>query len=395
MSGRGTLYHISSTPWHFTWQSAHKYTRRFVLEGWNVLFIDPLPKRFPHLTEYKRVIGRIRGNAIQSGKMRQLMVEGVEYIVPRTLPDRGAVLRSLNRKWFLPALANTLLTMTTSEPRVALVTLPTRAALDLVDLLRPDILIYMCYLNFAKDTQAPSDICDTERELTQRADLVLVDQGLDNRERILSYSPSSPVIHISASVDYSHFAIARNQEASYKQGDGKPRCCYFGDLRYVDTDLLKQISRLYPLRLIGPRSVSAHTFSPQTELFPAVTHDQLPLLLRDTDILLLPYRINDPYNRGVFPTKTFECLATGKPTIAMGLPSLEPFSGAIDIAESPDDFLERLAHAAQDVLNPDTPTAMAKREARLEIARQHDEANQASPIFTWLNEALNRQASNS
>lgn len=393
MSGSGTLYYISTTPWHFTWQHTHKYTRQFALRGWNVLFLDPLPKRFPRLTEYKRVIGRIRGNAIQSGKMRQIEVEGVRYIAPRALPDRGAVLRYLNRRLFLPPVAKTLFAMTASGPRVALVTLPTRAALDLVDLLRPDFVIYMCYINFGKDKLAPSDICESERELTTRADLILVDNGLDNRARILSYSPSSPVIHFSASVDYAHFATASNLEADNKSADGKLRCCYFGDLRYIDTDLLKRISYLYTLRLIGPRSVATQAFSPDTELIPAVTYDQLPALLHDADILLLPYRIDDPYNRGVFPAKTFECLATGKPTIAMGLPSLKPFASAIDIADSADDFLELLVRAKQEVLNPNTPAATAKRESRLEIARKHDEANQATPLFNWLTDAINRRFS--
>src|SRR5262249_19795235 len=150
----------------------------------------------------------------------------------------------LNRRVFLPRLAARLV-KAGPRPHVALVTLPTRAPLDLLDLLRPDLVIYVCYLNFGQDPLAPHDIAQTEGELVRRADVVIVDQGIDNQERIARCEPARPVVPYTATVSYDAFASARQP----KLHSGPPRCAYFGDLSpSIDVDLLRRVSERYPLR---------------------------------------------------------------------------------------------------------------------------------------------------
>jgi hypothetical protein len=68
---KGTVVISSPVHWHFTWQSAQKVAAGLAGLGYRVIFIEPLPKRWPRLTEAKRVWGRLTGKIHLAGKMRQ------------------------------------------------------------------------------------------------------------------------------------------------------------------------------------------------------------------------------------------------------------------------------------------------------------------------------------
>jgi glycosyltransferase involved in cell wall biosynthesis len=102
----------------------------------------------------------------------------------------------------------------------------------------------------------------------------------------------------------------------------------------------------------------------------------LPRHLADADALIIPYRITT-FSKGTFPAKIFECLATGKPTIATPLPDLVPFGDLLYLAEDARGFastLERL---------PETETE-EKVRARVELARE----NSWEARFRAIEEAL-------
>ncbi len=118
---RGTVVNISSTPWNFTWQSTHISTEQFVQRGWQVVFLDPIPKRIPRLREVGRVIGRLRNDRAQAGIFQQHELPGVTYLLPKALPDRGSVARRLNHHLLLPALARQVQRHVGKRPQIAFV----------------------------------------------------------------------------------------------------------------------------------------------------------------------------------------------------------------------------------------------------------------------------------
>ena len=124
------------------------------------------------------------------------------------------------------------------------------------------------------------------------------------------------------------FAAARSQS---DDSEGAPLCGYFLGASIPSTDiaLLEAVSHQFPLRVIGPVDggvdLDRSRFSRGTEFVGPQPHERLPELLRDVRVLLLPYKRNE-FTKAVLPAKTFECLATGKPTVAIGIPSLEQFA---------------------------------------------------------------------
>ena len=98
----------------------------------------------------------------------------------------------------------------------------------------------------------------------------------------------------------------------------------------------------------------------------AVAHADLPGLLSDRTVLLLPYAAT-AYNEGVAPAKLYECLATGRPVLSSPLPSLAEIR-VLDFCRTPAEW--RDAIRALPALEADGQ----RRAARVALAAAHDEA---------------------
>ncbi len=357
MSRRGTAFVLSSVHWHFTWQRHHEIAWRLAARGWRVVYVEPLPKRWPPPREWGRVWGRLAGRRARAGLCRQPESPGVEIVSPRLLPDTNAAARAANHR-LAGGLARRLRRSAPARPRVVLNYLPIAASLALQRALAPDLAVYDCVWDWPHDPYSrPSTL--RERELVAAADLVLADAPyLVERMRELH-----PRVHaLPPAVDYERFAPAR---ARRTRAPGEPpRCAYFGAVgANIDVGLLARLSASYPLRVIGPVQVPLPPLGPGAELLGPVGRERVPELLADADILVLPYR-EAAHSRGVVPAKTFECLATGKPTVAKGLPALAPFGDLFALAADDEDFSRRVAGAAAE---PEE-----RREQRLAAARAND-----------------------
>ena len=142
------------------------------------------------------------------------------------------------------------------------------------------------------------------------------------------------------------------------------RLCYFGTLwRAIDYAPIRALAEAgFELDLIGPVKEPPPDLPSSVRLRGPFPHEELPDLLADFDALLLPY-VDDEYNRGVIPAKTYECLATGLPVLASPLPALAGLSDVLTICRHPRDWV-----AAARAVENDGQDA---RRARVETARAH------------------------
>lgn len=352
---RGTVILISTAHWHSTWQRHQEFSTGLAASGFAVLFVEPLPKRWPRLREIGRVWGRLAGRPERAGGIRQADPDPVRLISLPLLPDTNALCRSLNRA-LLPLLARKLIARAPARPRIVLNYLPLAASARLQDLLEPDLAIYDCVWDWPSDPFSRPGVV-REGALIERADLILTDAPyLYERMR----ARHGRVHQLLPAVDFARWAPAREIPAHHE----RPLCGYFGTIGVnLDLDLLRRLSREFPLRLIGPVDAGVGELGPETELVGPVSLERLPELLADVEVLVLPYR-SDGHTQGVIPAKTFECLATGKPTVTIGLPSLEPYGELFVLCEERDGFLEAIPGAAAD--------ADRLRQARLAAAQRHD-----------------------
>lgn len=324
MAKKGALILLSNTPWHFAWQSANSIAAGFARRGYQVLYVEPIPKRWPRPTEIKRVIGRLSGHLRLAGFAEQEAPLGVQLISNIALPDIGQLAQALNQHLFIPRLASRLKKQLTNSPQILLHILPIKAAIALQKSLAPDVSIYRCVTNWPKHPYSSGKLA--EEELLRHVDLAWADCDY-NLQRIKT-------VHEQARLMPHAVELSLFSAVSYTtSGQADPLCVYFGAIGLsLDFELLRQISHRYKLRLIGPARQPLDGLSEETEIIGPVPHEQVPALIRDADVLLLPYNTR-PHTKGLLPAKLFECLITGKPIVATNLTTIEPYRNLVYLCE--------------------------------------------------------------
>lgn len=369
---KGTVVFISMVHWHFTWQLEHSFARGLAERGYNVRFVEPLPKRWPALSELGRVWGRLAGHSETAGNCYQPLVPGVELVSPRLLPDTNPLLQSLNRRLFVPRIADTLRHNVT-HPLIVVNYLPLPASLALMEQLRPDATFYHCVNDWDHDPYTSTGHFK-EAELAGAVDMVWTDSPV-NYARNAAWADN--VILMSHVVDVELFAQARRTPG---EPPARPLCAYFGTIGIsADIDLLRAVSHRYRLRLIGPVRAPLEGFAADTELIAPVPQGRLPELLRDVDVLLLPY-VRSVHNQGVMPAKIFECMATGKPMVVSGLTALDQYADLLYLCEGESEFLASIAEAVHE---PST-----RRAARIACAEANSNQRRIDEIEGYFRQAL-------
>ena len=347
---------LSSVEWNFTWQRHHIFATALAARGFQVVYVDPLPKRLPSIREVRRVLGRLTGIPQVAGYPRHSVHKSISVISPIALPDVNDAFGLVNRAFFLPRLYKRLRSLIKRSRLVILTYLPFPGPLSLACRLAPDLLIYDCVTRWAEDERAPRSRL-RETELFQRADLVMADSPF-LYEQATRHNPRTH--RLPPGVDFDLFQRAANTSPARSR---QPiRCCYFGGVggQHIDVELLAAISHRYQLRIVGPVRTNIPRLAPTAELVGVVPHPELPKHLTDADVIVLPYRVNE-FTRAVYPAKAFECFATGKPIVATRLPSLMPHADLLYISDSHHEFLSNVERA---MLEPPQ-----LREQRIELAR--------------------------
>ena len=339
MTEKGTIVIVSNTHWHSAWQTGNSVAAGFAGRDYRVLFVEPIPKRWPRLTELQRVAGRLTANSRKAGFANQVIPKGVTLISPVTLPDVGHLGQGLNRWFFVTRVASALKKqLATSGPLILIHTLPIKAAISLQRELKPDVSIYRCVYDWSRDPHSGRQLA--EAELLHKVDLAWADCE-HNLHRLQTVRPDA--ILMPPAVDLSLFTAVSYTHS----GQPKPVCVYFGTTgSSLDLDLLRKISHRYTLCLIGPVRQPLEDFASETKITGPVPHEQIPSLIRDADILLLPYNAK-PHIRGVVPAKLFECLITGKPIVATNLSTIDHYQEVVYLCNGHNEVFEAI-EAAQN-----------------------------------------------
>lgn len=377
-----TVVILAPVEWHFSWQSAQTMATGLAELGYQVLYVNPFPKRMPALTEFWRVVARLTGWRPRKAS-RQPIQPGVCVIDPMALPDVHGVLEHINRLHFVPRVARRLRSLIARRQLVVVTYLPFATPLALVRALDPELLVYACQGNWAADLYAAQATLQEEELFSlARTGMVLADSDY-LYEHATRYHRC--VRRWPAMVDWRLFSRLAKERPPASQ-EGKMLCCYFGTVGpRVDVDLLAQVSRSHKLRIVGtvrtPRSLVG--CSRETEVLGPVPHTALPGLLRDVDVFLFPYRI-DEFIKGVVPAKLFECFATGNPVVSTCLPSLAGYSGLVYLSSSRDEFMANIERARHE--------PPERREQRIRLARENSTEHWMNELNTWILDGLTERS---
>lgn len=364
----GTGYSVvilSNLRWDFLWQRHQIFATHFARTGHRVIFVEGLAFGSNYLdpSYYMRAVRKLWRKA------RHVDNKGAKRKLPRNLtvylslvaPPRPRIFRWVNKRVFVPRVLREIADMGIQNP-VVWSFQPTDTAMQVAKGLEPRALVYDCVANFSRIPGAPGDISETEREWLQAADLMLVD-SLFLRQKHAGQRPD--LIQLPPGVDYGLFSKAYSAKEA---GAPVQRVCFFGGMGayWFDFDLVEKIADAgFRVSLIGYKGTRHRLFNhPNVTYIPPVPQAELPVLLKPMDALLIPYKLNE-FTQGVFPTKVYECLATGKPVVATPLPDLQgKLSKYIYLASDEEEFIDVLRRL------PELET-QERIQSRLALARKN------------------------
>jgi UDP-galactopyranose mutase len=204
-----------------------------------------------------------------------------------------------------------------------------------------DCTVYDCMDELANFRFAPPRLLEFEGELFDRADLVFTG-GYSLYEAKRSHHPRAHPFP--SSVDIAHFAQAREMP----RHDFQPTFGFYGVLdERFDIDLLGAVADICPdwrFVMVGPVVKIAPEDLPQRAniFYPGpATYDELPGLLAQWDVALMPFAINDA-TKFISPTKTPEYLAAGKPVVTTPVRDVVRHYGRLEgvkVAATAEDFV--------------------------------------------------------
>ncbi|MBI2789625.1 MAG: oligosaccharide flippase family protein [Elusimicrobia bacterium] len=345
---------LSSVEWSATRQRHHSFAEQWARAGHRVFFVENTGFREPGL----RDLGRVRERLSRAWRGRHAkhsrVPKGITVVSPLVLPPTRRLFLEANAALLAPRLADILHDRGLRRGPVVFAYLPTATTLALIDRLAPSLTVYDCVDNFYGLPSPPPNLAETEAALMARAGLVLT------TSRTL-YEDKKP---LHPNVVELHHGVSREFFLPPPPDRPRRRLCYFGTVwRALDYAPIRALAEDgFEIDMIGPVKEAPPPLPPSVSFRGLFPYDELPAMLADHDALLLPY-VNDEYNRGVIPAKTFECLATGRPVLASPLPALDGLSNVLTICRTPEAWV-----AAARALGRDD----ARRE-RVDVARAHAE----------------------
>lgn len=346
---------LAQVEWDFVWVFSQDLAVFLAGRGHPVVYVNPFPKRFPRLNEWRRLLHRLRCKRPTPTPLPP----GVRVVNPLVFPDVFSWLTRFNRRFLLPRLARHIQALLPDSVLPLVFNfLPFATPMALADLLNPAFRIYACRSGWS-DEIPPGRRGNREPALLQAAHVILTSSPvLSRRHRRFG----EKIVEIPAMVD---FPLFFRQPRPAAPAPEPIRCCFFGHVNErIDVELLRAVAAEFPLDVVGRVSVEWTTRpGEQFHFHGLVPHDELPALIAQADVFVFPYR-RDAFTANIFPYKIYECFAMGRPVVATPLPALDEVGDLVYRAAAADEFLDAVRRAADEAPH------LAKR--RQELARRHD-----------------------
>lgn len=325
--------------------------------GW-VNTIGTRPPRLDRAT-FARAAGKLRGWTGGGPRRESAAPPGPDVLQPIMLPwIRRRWQRSLNRSLLLRRLRQWL--DAAPGPVTAVTTVPIVA--DLMGRLPVSRWVYYRVDDFSQwpGLDGPS-LAAMEREVLARADRVVAAS-----EVLVQTSGRSDATLLTHGVDLSHWSAKVAAPAEISEFP-RPRALFWGLIdRRLDPHVVRAVAGALghgTLVLLGPEQDPDDDLAriPGVRRIPAASYADLPAYAAAADILVMPYA-DAPVTRAMQPLKLLEYLATDRPVVARDLPAVRAWGDALDIAPTPEEFVQ----AVRRRLDSGLPMAQAAARRRLD-----------------------------
>lgn len=210
-------------------------------------------------------------------------------------------------------------------------------AIDVLKDIKYSKLVYDCCDEVAEFSSSYKEVAtQNENYLIENAD-VLFCSAQNLHDRLIKKNPNVYIVRNAA--EYEHFT-----DAICNTGHGIGFVGAVAD--WINTDIIKHLAQNLPkeqLHIIGPVSVNVDEIRKldNVKFYGKQDYAKLPELLKNFKVAIAPFKINS-LTLSVNPIKFYEYCSAEKFTVATRLPELEAYEPNIFIADTKEEFLEKV-----------------------------------------------------
>lgn len=214
--------------------------------------------------------------------------------------------------------------------------------------------VYYCIDDFSSEINIPK---------RKRAMLFLEDSALRNADIVFACTRAlasdrknrRPDLHfIRNGVDFFAFDAKEDMPVPFDLKDIlSPRIGFVGTLdSRIDAGLIRFLAenkKEWQIVFIGKNLNRQQDFKgyPNIHLLGSKNHSSLPAYIMAMDACIIPYR-TDGFHAYIFPLKTLEYLACGKPIVSTYLPEMEEFRDVVKLSRDKEDFMRNIELALKE-----------------------------------------------
>lgn len=345
------IIYISSISWDFSWHRQQEMMMYMSEHGFKILFVEPCDKKHPFQSFFKQEcenVWRLRPCGfpyercsrlinIINGKMAHTEIEGaarqLKFEKPILWLDRvhGFDFEYFQKNSFV--------------------------VYDLVD----EILAFGRVRNDRM-------LLELENQVLKRADILLSSSQTLMERKIKQSGREGKSLFLPNGVDCSRFSIETG-----KVTQQNPTIGFIGHIskRSINYNLVQSVAAARPdwtLLFVGPGTEEDKNALkegyPNIVIQDPVSGTEVPRVIRDFDIGMIPYNTEKADMDYVFPRKACEYLAAGKPVISTPLKEVECLRPYVQVATDAEGFIRK----AEEV----TDENEIATEARRTFAKKYD-----------------------
>lgn len=340
---------LPMTDWHTRIQRTQHLARAFAARGQRCFYLNPhLGREFPNVYP-----------GTESPQLRELESHVFELHVHLPLEPvfHERLLTPAESTRVAESILQILRQAGTTQ-MVQIVSFPTW--IDVARQIRRQLrapMVYDCHDVLSGFRNIAPEIVAAEAELFAASDLVVFSSELLHEQHAAQVKNASVLVRNAVGEDLLNKGKATQPGASRIAG-------YIGALDFwFDVDSIESAARRHPdwkFLLVG-RVEDARVLRlgslPNVEFTGEVAHSELPRLLSQFQVALIPF-LRNQLTLGTNPIKLYEYFSYGLPVVATRLPELEPFSRLVRLYDNVAEFEAQLERA------------MAEKDAKLCAERQ-------------------------
>ena len=307
---------LSEIDWDYLWQRHQIFTTKYAQLGHKVTYVNRPGMRLPKLSDIPYIIKRIFAKAshVESNAM-------IKIVSPIFIPGNGIFAKLLNKYIFIPKLLKNVKDKT---KLILHVYQPTELTFEVINQCPEASVVYDCVQNFEQHPAKTPNTVKLENELIRMSKVFITDSDF----LLNKHLEIREAIRVSPGVDFEHFSQTYRGDEHLVQ----KKALYYGNVRNdLNFSLINELVDKFGINVEIVGTIQEEVkklIDPRVIVKDKVSYEELPIIIKRSDFLLLPYKVNE-FTKAIIPAKFTECLASGKPIIASRLPAFVEHSESL------------------------------------------------------------------